>query len=186
LARSSSPAFPFLLLVFALGAAAASVTGCAEAPAAGGPAIAFDPCTPLSLAPDATATAAQQAGVAAGAALWNASAGSDLLMAAAPAADAGTTPVLPIHFQVAAAPFHGLYDAPHGQVFVNEDLVGEDLAITVAHEVGHAFGLVHISPDVRASLMNPGNLSVLPTPQDVATLADIWGRCASLDAAGVE
>lgn len=178
--RRRSP-FLFLLAVAALPGVA-----CAPAPAAGGPAVTFDPCTPLTLAPDATATSAQQAGVVAGAALWNASAGSDLLMAAGPTADAGTTPVLPIHFQVAAAPFHGLYDAPNGQIFVNEDLVGEDLAITVAHEVGHSFGLVHIPPDVRASLMNPGNLTVLPTPQDVATLAGIWGRCGSLDAAGTE
>jgi hypothetical protein len=162
------------------------VVGCGQTPAAGGRAVTFDPCAPLTLLPDTTATAAQQAGVVAGAALWNASAGSDLLMAAASTAEAGTTPTLPIHFQVAAAPFHGLYDAPNGQIFINEDLVGEDLAITVAHEVGHSFGLVHIPPGVRPSLMNPGNLTVLPTPQDVATLAGLWGRCSSLDAAGSE
>jgi hypothetical protein len=185
-ARSSSLASPFSLLLLALAVPAIAAAGCGQAPAAGGPAVAFDPCTPLALLPDAMASAVQQAGVVAGAALWNASAGSELVMATTSAADGGVAPVLPIHFQVAAAPFHGLYDAPNGQVFINDDLVGENLAITIAHEVGHSFGLVHIPPDVRPSLMNPGNLSVLPTPQDVATLAGLWGRCGSLDAAGTE
>jgi hypothetical protein len=34
--------------------------------------------------------------------------------------------------------------------------------------------------------MNPANLTVLPTAADVATLAGLWGRCGSLDAAGTE
>lgn len=184
MARSSSLA-SLSFLVFAL-AAAGGAAGCGQAPPAGGPAVTFDPCTPLALIPDATASPAQRAGVGASATLWNASAGSELAMTAASTADGGAPLVLPIHFQVAAAPFHGLYDAPNGQVFINDDLSGEELAITIAHEVGHAFGLVHVSPDVRPSLMNPGNLTVVPTPQDVATLADLWGRCSSLDAAGTE
>ena len=140
--------------------------------------------TPVTLVPDTTATEAQLAGVAAGAALWNSSAASDLLPGSA--AGGGNGPALPIHFQVAGAPFHGLYDAPSGQIYINDDLTGEALAITIAHEVGHSFGLVHVSSDERASLMNPANLTVLPTAADVATLAGLWGRCGSLDAAGTE
>ncbi|HVV53047.1 MAG TPA: hypothetical protein VHO06_25540 [Polyangia bacterium] len=183
MARSSSPASPSLLAV--LLAVAVPALGCGGAPAADGPAVTFDPCAPVALLPDATATAAELAGVTAGAALWNASAAAELA-AAVPAADGGATPALPIHFQQAAAPFNGLYDASTAQIFINTDLGGQELAITIAHELGHAFGLVHISPDVRASLMNPGNLTVLPTPADVATLAGLWGRCGSLDAAGTE
>ncbi len=162
--------------------AVASATGCAQDPAASGPAVTFDPCTPVTLVPDATATAVELQGVAAGAALWNASAASDLLTSSA--AGGGGGPTLPIHFQVAGAPFHGLYDAPSGQIYINDDLVGDELAITIAHEVGHSFGLVHIPSGERASLMNPANLTVLPTAADVATLAGLWGRCGSLDAGG--
>jgi len=187
-ARSLSPA-PLVSLarVVAIVVAGASAIGCAQDPAASGPAVAFDPCTPVTLVPDATATAVQLQGVAAGAALWNASAASDLLPGGAAGGGGDPTlPTLPIHFQAAGAPFHGLYDAPSGQIYINDDLSGDELAITIAHEVGHSFGLVHIPPDVRPSLMNPANLTVLPTAADVATLAGVWGRCGSLDAAGTE
>jgi hypothetical protein len=184
-ARSLSPApLASFARVVAIVVAVVSAPGCAQDPAASGPAVTFDPCTPVTLIPDATATDAQLQGVAAGAALWNASAASDLLSGSSAAVAAG--PAVPIHFQVAGAPFHGLYDAPSGQIYINDDLAGDELAITIAHEVGHSFGLVHIPSNERASLMNPGNLTVVPTAADVATLAGLWGRCGSLDAAGTE
>ncbi len=184
MARSLSPA-PLVSLarVVAILVAIGSAPGCAQDPSASGPAVKFDPCTPVTLVADATAADTELAGVAAGAALWNASASSDLLPVSA--AGGGAGPTLPIHFQVAAAPFHGLYD-PSGQIFINNDLAGDELAITIAHEIGHSFGLVHIPTNERASLMNPANLTVMPTAADVATLAGLWGRCGSLDAAGTE
>jgi len=186
-ARSSSPAPPSSRLSFTAFAAfavavALAPVGCTPAATASGPGLTFNPCTGLTLVADTTATDVQSQGVTAGAALWNASAASDLLSGSS----AGGSPALPIHFQVAGAPFHGLYDAPSGQIYINDDLTGEALAITIAHEVGHSFGLVHVSSDERASLMNPANLTVLPTVADVATLAGLWGRCGSLDAAGTE
>lgn len=186
MARSFSPT-PLLSLarVVAILLALASAIGCAQGPSASGAAVTFNPCTPVTLVPDATATEAQVAGVAAGAALWNSSAASDLLPDGV-ATGGGPGATLPIHFQVAGAPFHGLYDAPSGQIYINDDLTGEELAITIAHEVGHSFGLVHIPSNERPSLMNPANLTVLPTAADVTTLAGLWGRCGSLDAAGAE
>jgi hypothetical protein len=184
-ARSLSPAsLVSLARVVAIVVAVVCAPGCAQDPAASGPAVKFDPCTPVTLVPDATATATQLQGIAAGAALWNASATSDLLTGSSAGAVDG--PAVPIHFQVAGAPFHGLYDAPSGQIYINDDLAGDELAITIAHEVGHSFGLVHIPSNERPSLMNPANLTVLPTAADVATLAGLWGRCGSLDAAGSE
>ncbi len=181
MARSLSPASP---IVLALLAAAGSAVACAPGEASGGPAVTFDPCAPVTLTPDATASAVELGGIAAAAALWNQDAGSALAMVAPAGTDGG--PSLPIHFQNAAAPIHGLYDAPDGQVFINDDLSGAELSITIAHEIGHSFGLVHIPPDVRPSLMNPGNLTVSITPADVTTLAGLWGRCGSLDAATTE
>ncbi len=85
---------------------------------------------------------------------------------------------MPLLFQVAAPPFHGLYDNQAGRIFINADLTDVDpLRITIAHEIGHAFGLSHVSPSVRPSLMNSGNLTIGITPEDVEALAAIWGRC---------
>jgi hypothetical protein len=137
----------------------------------------FDACAPLALIADPGVSPEQSAGIVAGMSLWNAAAGTRLMFASGGgAADASATG-LPIHFQAAAPPFHGLYDAPRGQVFVNTDLSGELLAITVCHEIGHAFGLVHVPADQRSSVMNPNNLNVEPTAEDVDTLAMRWGVC---------
>ena len=146
--------------------------GCGDAGIADGEAIAFDACAPLTLVPDASLTDAQAAGIDAAIALWNQRAGTRL-------ARSGSQEIsgLPIHFQAAAPPFHGLYDAPRGQVFINTDLAGEALTITIAHEVGHAFGLSHVSAGQRTSVMNPNNLVVEPTPEDIDTLAMRWGVC---------
>jgi predicted Zn-dependent protease len=47
----------------------------------------------------------------------------------------------------------------------------------IAHELGHAFGLVHVSPDTRPSVMNPGNTTVAPNDGDRAALEALWGTC---------
>jgi hypothetical protein len=134
--------------------------------------VEFDACGPVALVLDGSVTAAQAAGVGAAIALWNDRAGTRLTLTA----DQGG-PALPIHFQTAAPPFHGFYDAPSGQVFINNDLSGSPLAITIAHEIGHAFALVHVSSDQRSSVMNPNNLVTEPTAEDIDTLAMRWGAC---------
>lgn len=92
-----------------------------------------------------------------------------------------TTPharTIPVQFDDAAAAFHGVYDDEHGVVFINRDLTGHALAITIAHELGHAFGLRHVKASVRKSLMNPSNIEVEPTAEDAEQLQAIWGTCA--------
>jgi hypothetical protein len=170
------PSSVFLLLSAALGC----TVGCGADASSTGPAIHFDPCATITLQPDAAATTAQTAGLAGGSALWNSSAGTGLTVGAAGGASSASVPV---HFQTAASPFHGLYDAQHGEIFVNEDLVDSPLAVTVAHEIGHAFGLVHVSTTERLSLMNPDNLTVAPTSADVDALAGLWPRCNPIDVA---
>ena len=166
MARSLSLAVGLSLLI--------AVAACAPEQIPPGEAVAFDPCEPLLLMPASTATAAERDGIAAGAVLWNAIAGTRLTVA-----DAGASGdvLLPIHFQSAAAAFHGLYDPTNGQVFINTDLSGGAQAVTIAHEIGHAFGLAHVPSGERASVMNPGNLNVEPNADDVATLALRWGAC---------
>ena len=168
-----SPRLVALALPLSLLACAA---GCNGGPVSSGDDVAFDACAPLHLITDAGLTDTQATGLAGAVALWNDRAGTHLMMAA----DQGT-PGLPVHFQNAAAPFHGLYDAPSGQVFINTDLSGAPLAITITHEIGHAFGLAHVPTDQRTSVMNPNNLVVEPTAEDVDTLANRWGGCLASD-----
>ncbi len=161
--------------------AAASLLGCgpgSDGPT--GPFVTFDACAPLVLVPDASATDAQLGGISAALALWNTAAGTRLDVSQTPPDGVST---VPIHFQAAAAPMHGLYDPQAVAIFINDDLsdLSSALAVTIAHEVGHTFGLLHIPDGTRPSVMNPGNLSVTPNAADVATLAGIWGSCPPTD-----
>jgi hypothetical protein len=155
--------------------------GCGDPSAgAGGPAIRFDPCRSVALELDVGATGDQQTGASTAIGLWNSAAGTDLSMVqllTAPPLDASQAApsTLPIRFQPAAAPSHGLFDPTLGEVFINDDLVARPLAVTIAHELGHAFGLVHVTN--RPSVMNPGNLDIEPNSADVGALANLWGRC---------
>jgi hypothetical protein len=131
----------------------------------------FDPCRPVELVADGVATSDERASMAAAIDLWRNAAA--LRATLDPAASH-----LPIRFQMAAGAFHGLYDDQIGEIFVNASFVSADArTITIAHEMGHAFGLTHVPTSERTSLMNPGNTTVPPTAEDVATLVAMWGRC---------
>ncbi len=146
----------------------------------------FDPCEPVVLAPEAATTDAERQGVVDGASMWNALAGARYVVDGVDA-DVADAPHIPVHFDPAGSNFHGFYDDSRGEIFVNDSLVNRDrLAITMAHEIGHTLGLVHVPVDARASLMNPGNLTVRPTAQDRAAFVDLWGDCPKNDAAGAQ
>lgn len=128
---------------------------------------------------DEGVTPAQEAGARAAIDLWNRGASTRLTVSQVSRADGAAalpvSPTMPLHFQRAAAPSHGYFDEGTGQILINDDLTSRSLAVTIAHEIGHAFGLVHASG--RPSVMTPGNLDVEPTDGDFAVLADIWGPC---------
>ena len=152
------------------------LAGCAPSQYGGVSGTRFNLCAPVVVTPDPTATADQVADVGQALALWNQRAGAHLALPGDPAAGADA-PALPLHFQNAAGNFYGLYDGQSVQVFINASLTGHPLVVTIAHELGHSYGLVHVPPDQRASVMNPGNLTVEPTSDDVAALDAIWGTC---------
>jgi hypothetical protein len=156
--------------VTCLGASAA-LTGCFGAPAPGEMEITFDACEPLvvDVAPDATDE--QRASIEDGIAMWNDRAGTSITTS--PLRHAA---VLPIRFDEAAPMFYGVYVDEDGEILINDGMTGgRRMAVTVAHELGHAFGMWHVSE--RVSVMNTGNLSVEPTSEDVARLSELWGPC---------
>jgi hypothetical protein len=83
-----------------------------------------------------------------------------------------------IVFQEAAEMFHGLYDDEHGVVYINLKLTDDhQRAVTLAHELGHSLGLLHVDPAARVSVMNPANLVVEPNAGDADELVALWGEC---------
>jgi predicted Zn-dependent protease len=69
-----------------------------------------------------------------------------------------------------------VYDDETGIIYVNDGLTDPDqLAIVIAHELGHAFGLPHVPG--HDSVMIKGNLTLVPTAADAASLAARWGAC---------
>jgi hypothetical protein len=136
--------------------------------------VKFDPCE-VSIVSAAGSTPTELEGVDRGLGMWNEAAGLSL------ARDTVlVSPALVIRFQDAYPAFRGAYDDEHGIAYINRRLSDPYArAVTVAHEVGHAFGLTHVDPAERASLMNPGNIEILPTPDDVALLRASWGDCSA-------
>jgi hypothetical protein len=129
--------------------------------------VTHDPCAPLALV-SAEATTVQQQALRGAEELWRDQGAPSLGLRA------GTT--LPVEFDDAAPAFHGLYDDTLGVIYINDTI--EDpttLSIVIAHELGHAFGLPHVTD--RVSVMNPGNLTVVPDQADRAALASLWGAC---------
>ncbi|MBI2897861.1 MAG: hypothetical protein HYY06_30160 [Deltaproteobacteria bacterium] len=135
--------------------------------------IVHDPCEPLVLDPAPDATLPERESISAAMELWRAKAEARLTLDEVPGAMR-----LPIRFESAALAFYGLYDDEEGIVFVNRELEdSEERAVTITHEIGHSFGLVHVDRSERSSVMNPANLDVLPTPEDIEALSAIWGPC---------
>lgn len=132
--------------------------------------IVYDPCAVVVEARGSSQ--AQTLGVSQAVELWNRVAGLRLTLSGAE-----DLPRLVLRFEDAASIFHGVYDDERGVIFINDDLDGDALVVTAAHELGHAFGLSHVSTRVRRSVMNPNNLTVSPTTEDVAKLHALWGNC---------
>lgn len=139
------------------------------APPPSAPAIAYSPCAPVLLAPEAGTTAEELESVESAIAMWREVGLTTLTLSASDAAGA-----VPLRFEHAADVFHGVYEPGSGRVFVNRGLAGAERAVTVAHEVGHALGLPHVARSLRPSLMNPGNLTERPSPEDQGELQLRW------------
>lgn len=136
--------------------------------------IVFDACQPFAVsAPDADA--AQRAGIESALELWR----EHGIAAAATTTPVEGVPVLEVRFAEGSPVFRGIYEDEVGVIYINRDIGNpERLAIVTSHEMGHAFGLWHVSDDERHSVMNPGNLDIAPTSDDGLALTEVWGPCS--------
>ena len=141
------------------------VVGCASQNA---PAVTFDPCQ-QTIITAAGANDDQLASIDDAVEMWQ----SEGI-----AVTRGDSGQVAIAFRTGAEAMYGFYDDTTATILINVDLTDRgQRAITVAHELGHAFALVHVPASVRASVMNPGNLTVAPDDGDRAALAAVWGDC---------
>lgn len=135
--------------------------------------IVFDICRPVAIW-TSESSELQRADISHALDLWRTRGVDDLRLDATP-----DLPSIEIRFADAAPAFHGVYEDEVGVIYVNRDLpTGDARIITIAHELGHAFGLWHVEPQERSSVMNPGNLEFRPTREDGEALQTLWGPCA--------
>jgi hypothetical protein len=128
----------------------------------------FDPCVPLHIV-DPDATPAQHAALEIAIASWHAVG----LMAPGDLGDESLT----VTFATGAPELFGFYDDVARKIYVNVHLTDAQTAVVAAHELGHAFGLVHIPIAERGSVMNAGNLTIVPTGDDDGAIVAMWGAC---------
>ena len=171
-ARLAAPLLLMSACAFAVGC------GAGNGVSSDGPDVAFDACAPLTLITDAGVTDAQAAGIA------RRDAALERPRRNAPDAGApigGPRPGCPSTSRPPRPPSTAFTTRRAARCSSTPTSSGAPLAITIAHEIGHAFGLVHVPADQRTSVMNPNNLVVEPTAEDVDTLATRWGVCLASD-----
>lgn len=135
----------------------------------------FNGCEPLLLVPQ-DATAAHRRALTEATELWNTRAHTRLATDAALVLDPNAA--LPIRFARMGLGQLGIYEDEIGKVTVSSEIKDTHaLAIVIAHEVGHAFGLWHVEKDQRTSVMNPANDTVEPNAKDVEAVWALWGEC---------
>lgn len=133
--------------------------------------IVFDPCSPIQLT-IVDATTQEAAAVEEAVTMWQSVTPTGLVVAAEATNE---QPVLPVRFEAAAPMFYGIYRDERGDIVINHSLE-YGYGVVIAHELGHAMGLDHISG--RTSVMNEANRDAPPNAEDAALLQSLWGSCS--------
>ena len=134
--------------------------------------VTFDPCAALVIAPSPALTADQRDAIDDALALWEA------VLPVTASVDPAAAPGLVVRAEAAAPAFFGVYLDETGEIVINDGLPDRHaIAMTIAHELGHAFGLWHVTD--RTSVMAPDNRDVAPTADDAAAVMALWPSCRS-------
>lgn len=135
----------------------------------------YDPCSPLTLAVEDGLGDAERRGVEDAIAVW-----TQVVPARITIGSGTRAPdVLPVRFEPGDTFYRAIYWDAFGEIAISRDrLAPEHYGIALAHEMGHAFGLHHVEPSERISVMNVGNLEQGPTEDDAAGIAALWPSCA--------
>jgi hypothetical protein len=140
------------------------------------PVHSYDPCSALAIVPAPDTAPAELSSIEAAVLAWN----QVLPTRIAVGAPSEDEPTLALRFESGDTFFRAVFWDERAEIWVSRDrLAAADYALAIAHELGHAFGLPHVSPDERASVMNVGNLEIAPTEDDAATVSERWDSCAS-------
>ncbi len=134
----------------------------------------YDPCSPLTLSLSPDLGADERRGVDEAIAMWSAVVPARISVGAGPRA----SNVLPVIFVRGDVAHRAAYWDRSGIIEIARDrLDPASYGIALAHELGHAFGLLHVATADRASVMNVGNLDVPPGADEAAELRALWPAC---------
>lgn len=133
----------------------------------------FDPCSPLTIVPGSELRPQERESIQSAIDAWSTVLPTEITVSA----DPGDGPILYINFDEDSF-YRAIYFDKVGEIWINRKRLEEDdFALAIAHELGHAFGLLHTAADERVSVMNVGNLATPPTLEDARAVSELWEAC---------